>query len=78
MIFNTGDKVFKCKPYSESQYCAHGGNEIKVPIGTDGVIIDMKDQLNAHVSFSNGVEWLLHISELSLIKNNWREIYDNF
>jgi hypothetical protein len=65
-----GDIVFKRQWYKEGIYCRYGGKPKEVPLGTEGVIIYIYDDVNRiDVDFSNGHSWTLDRSEL-MLKNS--------
>ena len=61
-----GDRVVKARRYSVDEYCAFGGDERTVPIGSTGTITDIPiDRIN--VCFDRGgINWGLDQSELDI------------
>jgi hypothetical protein len=71
-MFHVGDEVIKARPYHGKTYCAFGGDEDEVPIGTIGKITDVfSDRIQ--VIFKNGYRWDVDESELALTKIDWKK-----
>lgn len=62
--FNVGDRVVKDKRYSSTEYCKFGGTEPEVPLGTPGIVVEVRGEDKFRVLFDSGIEWSIHSSEL--------------
>ena len=67
MTFKKGDRVVKAKRYSKNKYCKYGGEKIRFPLKTAGIISKIGSDDEIHVDFDNGIDdWRLDKSELEL------------
>lgn len=74
--FKIGDVVYKAKAYSLAQYCAYGGEEKSVPIGTKGTIIEIvQNRTAAIVRFDNKNIWQVSLKELQHYHQKTTEMY---
>jgi len=68
--FAVNDRVKKVRAFGGSgrhNYCAYGGDENEVPIGTAGKITLVENANKVRVQFDNGILWFVDTSELDKI-----------
>lgn len=66
-LFREGDRVVKARRYSEFEYCAYGGSEHTVPLGSIGIVTSLHND-DVHVEFDMA-HWGLSSGELDLIRH---------
>ena len=73
--FCHGDRVVKYRHFSNLQYCAHGGDEEIVPLGTCGVVTKVSPTGRLSVYFDNGPMW--EVNEIELKHQGKGDIMDS-
>lgn len=66
--FKVDDRVVKARPFTNVKYCAYGGDDTEVSIGTEGFVRTVICDEELQVIFDNGTSWKVDQSELDLVK----------
>ena len=64
-----GTIVTKARPYSLSEYCYYGGGPDELPIGSRGIIKEVRSRTEVVVQFDNGPLWAVHPAELLAVSS---------
>lgn len=67
--FKEEDRVVKARPFLPTKYCAHGGYESDVPIGSKGTIMNCSNSTSIEVEFDCGETWHVDSSEIELVED---------